>query len=82
MDGFIPELVEHRTDNTEVVGLTPAEASCFYRLILQLLKLFHNHDDHIFRSYKLQCTSTITIGIKVSMCHADIKWEMSSNENK
>ena len=51
VNGFVAQWVEHRTANTKVLGSNPVEASFFFGLILQLLKLLHNFDDHIFHSF-------------------------------
>ena len=39
-------LQEHRTGIAEVMGSNPVEAQFFSGLSLQLLKLFHNSEDH------------------------------------
>ena len=52
VDGFKAQLVEHCTGNAKVLGSNPVEARFFFRVILQLLKLLHNCDDHISQSNK------------------------------
>ena len=47
VSGFIAQLVKHRTGNGAKVIVTVF----FFRLILQLFKLPHNDDDHIFHSF-------------------------------
>ena len=47
-EGFVDQLIEHRTGNAKVMGSNPVEARFFFRLILQLLKKWFITDDHIF----------------------------------
>ena len=50
VDGFIAQLVEHRTGNAKVIGSNPVEVLFFFGLTLQLLQLLHNCHDHSFHS--------------------------------
>ena len=48
---FIAQMVEYCSVNAEAKGLNPVEAPksfLFFGLILQLLKLLYNYDDHVF----------------------------------
>ena len=59
----LAQLVEHRTDNAKVMGSNPVEVWFVFRLMLQLLKLLHNCDDHIFNSQQIMLCALLFLPI-------------------